>query len=275
MIKSYQTLTDLWVQGCKDLLYMPASKLSWAAGATTGVYDNLLACRSMEYDFDPGRDLWLTKHRFQKLQRDYIDYDLLPAFVEKAASMKPILAKRGTVTQMSCRVHGMVEHAKGKDNYKWGNCIFGFSFRPSQSQAGVFTMHSRTSYISYMGGYDLALAYKIAEAIARLRGDSVEDYGFRWHVDSLQWYSIKAMPFIHVYDLVDEVRDASPGKISKYPSLGITHNSYMFLQKRWDNEDPPKYGPTHRIWDLMFNRYLAGNPPASVPLTSLSLEALK
>ena len=158
MIRGYNTLTDLWIQGCKDLLYMPAGKLSWAAGATTGIYDNLLVCKSMEFDFDPGRDLWLTKHRFGKLQRDYIDPELLPAFVERSAGMAQALAKRGTVTQMSCRVHGMVKHNGRKDNYKWGNCIFGFSFRPAIKQAGVFTMHSRTSYISYMGGYDLTLA---------------------------------------------------------------------------------------------------------------------
>jgi hypothetical protein len=285
IIKRFRTLDDLWHGGCDALLYAPASKLSWAAGATTGIYDNVLICDSMEYGFDCA-DIWLTRGRFRKLQRDYLDYDLVPQFVEKAASMKPVLARRGTVTQMSCRVHGTVKHPGRKDNYKWGNCIFGFSFRPTDnrsvrgkapktSQAGVFTMHSRTSYISYMGGMDLALSYVLARAIAKERGDAIEDYGFRWMVDSLQWYSIKSLAYLSTFgelEKIDSRKHRKKWPDNEYPSCKITRNSYDFMKRRLDAEEPPKYGPTLRIWSMLYG--IDAKRPAPSPVDSLTLEAL-
>lgn len=285
MIKHYETLSELWRLGCRDMLYMPAKKLDWTAGSTTGVTDNLLACRSMEYDFDPAIDLWLTKHRFTKLQKDYIDPEVLPEFIDRCSmsNMPQTLARRGTVTQMNCRTHGVVEHAGRKNNYQWGNCILGFTFRPADTKRkpykGVFSMHSRTSYISYMGGYDLALSYKIAEAIAEVRGCSVEDFAFRWYIDTLQWYSIKSVPYLINHDYHEHLDEYDVPKhtaeqaafLKEHPSFSISLNSYRFLHKRYENDDPPKYGPTHRIWELLFE---LRRRPDSVPLSMLRLKAL-
>jgi len=276
LLKQFSTLEDLWHGTCRALLYCPKDKLSWQAGATTGIYDNLLVCNSMEYHFDCA-DIWLTAGRFKKLQRDYLNYELLPLFIDKAASMKQNLARRGTVTQMSCRVHGEVVNMGGrkKNNYKWGNCIFGFSFRPSDKQAGVFTMHSRTSYISYMGGMDLALAWVIAREIAKSRGDSIEDYGFRWMIDSLQWYSIKSLAYLSTYgpqpSLLDGKKSRSRYPDNDFPSAKITRNSFNFMERRREADYDPKYGPTLRMYQMLYN---PDRRPASSPVSSLSLEAL-
>lgn len=280
------TLTRLWHEGCDQLLYAPAEKLDWAAGATTGRNDNLLMCDSMEFDFDCA-DIWLTRGRFRKLQRDYLDYELVPQFVDRAASMKPMLARRGTVTQMSCRVHGKISREDGrKENYKWGNCIFGFSFRPvdnrslrgkapATNQAGIFSMHSRTSYVSYMGGMDLALSYVLAKAIAQSRGDNVEDYGFRWMIDSLQWYSIKSLAYLSTFGELDELmtktsRKEHPDK--EFPTCKITRNSYDFMKRRLANQEPPKYGPTLRIWSMLYG--INAKRPIPSPVDTLTIEAL-
>lgn len=272
-------MTDLWHEANSRLLFAKAEELDWAAGATTGRHDNFMSADSMEFDFDVGLDLWLTAGRFTKLQRDYLDYELLKVWIEGPCTTNKMprnLSRRGTNTQLSCRVHGTKDHGGRKANYTWGNCIFGFSFRPAgekdEKQRGVFTLHSRTSYICYMAGMDLALAYVIAKKIAEVRGEDVKDYGFRWAIDSLQWYSIKAMGYIHAYDLVDEILDEDAYPSDQYPSCKITRNSYAFLKKRLDNDDPPKYGPTHRVWELMFE---LKNRPPSCPVDDLILEAYK
>lgn len=267
-----KTLTDLWHGACEGLLFAEQEELAWQAGATTGRADNLLVCNSMEYDFDVGLDLWLTGMRFRKLQRDYLDYDMLEEFMEKVSSKKMLssLAKRGTILQLPARIHGVVKHEGRKDNYTWGNCILGWTFRPSLTQPGILSMHSRTSYISYMGGLDLALAYVLAKKIAEVRGEAVEDYGFRWMIDTLQWYSIKSMAYIHRNDLVKEVHKKKTYPDKQFPSAKITRNAYAFLHKREEEDNPPKYGPTHRVWELMFNHR---NRPASLPVDDLELEA--
>lgn len=271
MIRSADTLTELWHSACDGLLFATVDELGWQAGATTGRYDVMLSTPSMEFDFDVGLDLWLTKHRFAKLQRDYLDPLLTPVWIEKCASMKADLAKRGTVCQMSARVHGEVVNTGGrkKNNYKWGNCIFGWSFRPQLGSKGVFSMHSRTSYVSYMGGMDLALSYVLAKRIAAIRGDDVREYGFRWMVDTLQWYSIKSMAYIHTYDLVDEIHDRKKYPDKKYPTVKITRNSYDFLHRRMAANYPPKYGPTLRMWSLLFE--VGTKRPVSLPVDDLEL----
>lgn len=265
------TLTELWHKSCDGLLFAKTEDLTWAAGATTGRTDNLLMCNSMQYDFDVGLDLWLTGGRFRKLQRDYLDYELLDLFMEKVHSKKMFtaLSKRGTILHLPARIHGEVKHEGRKNNYAWGNCILGWTFRPSQEQPGILTMHSRTSYISYMGGLDLALSYVLAKKIAEVRGEDVKDYGFRWMIDTLQWYSIKSMAYIHGYDLVDEIHDKKYDP-KKYPTIKITRNSYEFLQRREAENNPPKYGPTHRVWELMFEHR---PQPISLPVDQLKLEA--
>lgn len=264
-------LTSLWHGACDGLLFAEAKDLAWQAGATTGRADNLLMCNSMEYDFDVGLDLWLTKMRFRKLQRDYLDYDMLREFIEKVSSekMPQNLAKRGTVIQLPARTHGTVLHSGRKNNYQWGNCILGWTFRPGLEQPGILSMHSRTSYISYMGGLDLALAYVLAKRIAEARGEDVREYGFRWMIDTLQWYSIKSMAYMHAYDLIDEIHKKKWNP-KEYPSVKITRNSYDFLQRRERDNNPPKYGPTHRVWELMFEHR---PQPISLPVDDLELEA--
>lgn len=269
------TLTDLWHEANSRLLFARANDLDWAAGATTGRNDNLLMCKSMEYDFDVS-DLWLTRGRFKKLQRDYLDYELLQAWIEGPCSktkMPRNLSRRGTITQMSCRVHGSTHHGQGrKANYAWGNCILGFTFRPVENgdQCGIISMHSRTSYVCYMAGLDLALAYVVAKKIAEVRGEDVKNYGFRWYIDSLQWYSIKSMAYVHTYDLVDQFLNEKQWPSDEYPSCKITRNSYAFLKKRYEEDYPPKYGPTLRVWSLMFG---LSPRPVSSPVDTLELEA--
>ena len=267
------TLTDLWHKSCDGLLFAKAEDLAWQAGATTGRADNLLMCKSMEYDFDVGEDLWLTRMRFQKLQRDYLDYDMTEEFMEKVSSKKMdrSLAKRGTVLQLPARIHGVVKHGGRKDNYSWGNCILGWTFRPGIDQPGVLSMHSRTSYISYMGGLDLALAYTLGRKIAEVRGEDVREYGFRWMIDTLQWYSIKSMAYMHAYELIEEIHKKKWDP-RQYPSVKITRNSYEFLNRRERENNPPKYGPTHRVWELMFNHRPR---PVSLPVDNLSLEVFE
>jgi hypothetical protein len=99
------TLTQLWRAANLGILLARRDELSWHQGITTAIYDNMLSCDSMEYDFDVGRDLWLTKGRFGKLQRDYLDLELFDQFLGKCKNVHT--SKRGPVTQMTCRLHGM------------------------------------------------------------------------------------------------------------------------------------------------------------------------
>jgi hypothetical protein len=68
MIENYDTLTDLWHQSAQKMLFATRDELDFVASIDTMVYNNVLSCDSMKFDFDLGRDLWLTPARFTVLQ---------------------------------------------------------------------------------------------------------------------------------------------------------------------------------------------------------------
>jgi hypothetical protein len=103
----------------------------------------------------------LLRARFTILQRDYLDLRELELFLDRCKSIGLGEAKRGVVTQMFAKQHG-----RRDKKYRWGNCMLGWSFRGGNKyEQPTLTMHSRVSYIAYIGGADLALCYVLAREI--------------------------------------------------------------------------------------------------------------
>jgi hypothetical protein len=55
----------------------------------------------------------------------------------------------------------------------------------------------RVSYIAYIGGLDLGLAYVLAREIGNRIEIPVEEFRFRWHVDALQFHGFKSLPLLY------------------------------------------------------------------------------
>lgn len=276
MIQEYKTLTDLWHKTAHGMLFAKRDELDWVASIDTMIYDNFLSCRSMEFDFDMGRDLWLTKSRFTVLQRDYLDADDLDAFLDRCEAIgRPRgEAKRGVVTQMFCTPHAM-----RPKKYRWGNCMMAFTYRGGHNRAQPsLTLHSRVSYIAYIGGLDLALCAVLAREIAERIGMEPEDLAFRWSVDSLQFHGFKSIPYLFRHNLEDVLRDdirEYPSR--KYPTLKLVRRWWRTMVSDYENEVPleaQKYGPLRRI-RKRYEQYMDGNPLPSVPLEELNFEPLR
>jgi hypothetical protein len=124
MIAHYDTLTSLWHKTAQSMLFAKREELDFVASIDTMIYDNVLSCDSMRFDFDLGRDLWLTKSRFTILQRDYLDLRELESFLDRCKSIGLGEAKRGVVTQMFAK-----QHLRRDKKYRWGNCMLGWSFK--------------------------------------------------------------------------------------------------------------------------------------------------
>jgi hypothetical protein len=122
--KNFPTLTELWHKSAQSQLFAKADQLDFIASIDTVRYDNVLRCDSMEFDFDMGRDLWLTRGRFTILQRDYLDIRQLDQFLDGCEAIGLGEAKRGVITEMACR-----QHKRADKKYRWGNCMMGYTFR--------------------------------------------------------------------------------------------------------------------------------------------------
>lgn len=253
---------------------MTADELDFIASIDTMVYDNVLSCDSMDYKFDMGRDLWLTRSRFTVLQRDYLDLLELESFLDRCESIGLGEAKRGVVTMMPCK-----QHARHARKYRWGNCMLAFTYRGGNKyEKPTLGLHSRVSYIAYIGGLDLALAHVLAREIGVRIGCEPADFQFRWHVDSLQFHGFKSIPYLFRFGLDEVLADESPRyPSSEYPTLRLVRRWWKdMVKKRAAGISPEaeKYGPVKRI-RKRYEQYLDGNPLPSVPIDTLTFQPLR
>jgi hypothetical protein len=255
------------------MLFAKKKELDFIASIDTIRYDNVLACDSMAFDFDMGRDLWLTKSRFTVLQRDYLDLSTFSAFLDRTESIGLGEAKRGVITQMPSKLHTMRAR-----KYRWGPCMMGWSYRGGDRyQKPTLSLHSRVSYIAYIGGLDLALAHVIAREIGHRIGLTPEDFAFRWHVDSLQYHGFKCTPYLFRFgyeDLLNEDTAEYPSK--RHPTLKLVRKWWQGMVRDYENGvplDAQKYGPLKRI-RKRYQQFQEGNPLPSVPIEQLTLQPL-
>jgi hypothetical protein len=280
MIAHYDTLTDLWHKTAQSMLFANREGLDFVASIDTMIYDNVLSCDSMRFDFDLGRDLWLTKSRFTILQRDYLDLRELELFLERCKSIGLGEAKRGVVTQMFAK-----QHVRRDKKYRWGNCMLGWSFRGGNKyEQPTLIMHSRVSYIAYIGGADLALCYVLAREIGRKIGRKPSEFKFIWHVDSLQFHGFKSIPYLFRFGLEDQLAsDTEQYPSAQHPTLKLVRKWYGGVLQKYEDGVPleaEKYGPLKRI-RRRYGEYLEdpdhtlGISPPRIPLKQLSFLPLR
>lgn len=259
--RGHRNLTDLWHTTAERLVFGRADEVLVSSLATV-MYDQLLGADSMQYEFDISRETWMTSGRFTGLQRDYIDPDALEVFVGKSVGIKP---KKVSTSQMQCRYKGQ-RHV----SYKYGNCIIGFIFRLMPQP--TFTMMSRVSAITRMGGLDLALAYCVASVIAKERGENVEDYAFRWHLSCLQHSAMTGLPYVLSHGLHEDPRMHVD---SDRPGARLFARTCEYYDKVEAEDREVKLGTRKRIM-IQRRQFLNGElvRPA-VPLSRLNLDNLR
>lgn len=274
MIAQKETMTALWHTACERLLYSRRDQLDRWTGLTTVLYDNLLAAKSMEFTLDVGKDLWLTEKRFPKLQRDYLDPTEIEPFLMRCEKIANSAARRGVITQMSCRK--ATQLGGFRDTHAWGNCMLGFTYHGGKKWSKpTLGLHSRVSYIAYIGAMDMALAWVMAREIATRTGIAVEEMAFRWYIDSLQWHGVKSIPYVLANGHEDAVMDDKLYDKKQYPTVGCTRRSILSLDKHYqagtgtEKLDNP-YGPMRRM-RIRYGRYRDEDFLPSVPIESLKL----
>lgn len=290
MYGKFPTLTSLWHGMSLRTMLTKPEEVGRLGGLTVATFDHLLHADSMQFNFDLGHDVWYTAHRFSALQGAYLPpADQVNEFIAKCIALEEKHGRRGSVTQLTCRVHGM----KHK-NYKWGNCMVGFTYRGSARHKNppVIALHSRTSNIARVGGIDLGLTYVIAKTIAEHAGLEVEDIGFRWFVDSLQWHAREAVPWCcqsdgrFVLSPLEVIDDHKRFPDKDYPGVKRSRSIFGRLDRAaelgqvggnwdegkaggWDNPIGP-WGPMQRL-SKRYAMWLDGEDMPAVPISSLQL----
>lgn len=269
MIKNYPDLTTLWHQSMRT---MWRGKVGNGIDRITSIdaicYDNLLACESMAFDFDMGRDLWLNKQRWTRLVRQYLDPSDTRRFLDRAADVGLGEGAKGVVTNMLCA--NVTREAK---KHRWGNCMMGFTYRGRRDERPTISMHSRVSYIAYIGGLDLALAHVLAREIGKRIEVPVEGFRFRWYIDSLQFHGFKSLPLLFRTEYIEDLEGGLDLR-KEYPTIklvGRWYDQIVDFTERGITEN--KYGPLKRVM-RRYREYVSEDFLPNVPVEDLTLSPL-
>jgi hypothetical protein len=275
MVKNHKDLTSLWHDSMRRMWRgtLENGGIDFIASIDTISYDNLLAAESMEFDLDLGRDLWLNRSRWTRLVRQYLNPSDTAQFLDRAADIGLGEGKRGVVTQMPC-AH-VVREAK---KHRWGNCMLGFTYRGVRNgkfdQRPTISMHSRVSYIAYIGGLDLGLAHILAREIGQRIEVPVEEFRFRWYIDALQFHGFKSLPLLYRREYISDLEN--PRLRSEYPTIKLVGKWWDKVVQDTEAGKPlieEKYGPLRRV-KRRYEEYIAEEFLPEVPVSSLTLAPL-
>lgn len=268
-------MTSLWHDSMRRMWRgtLDNGGINFVASIDTIAYDNVLAAESMAFDLDLGRDLWLNKSRWTRLVRQYLDVSETQRFLDRSADIGLGEGKRGVVTQMPCA--SVRREAK---KHRWGNCMLGFTYRGVRNgkfdQKPTISMHSRVSYIAYIGGLDLGLAHVLAREIGRRIEVPPEEFRFRWYIDALQFHGFKSLPLLYRREYIEDLEKAKMRE--KYPTIKLVGKWWDKVVNDTENGKPldeEKYGPLRRV-KRRYIEYLNEDFLPNVPISSLNLSPL-
>jgi len=189
------TMTDMHNQMVDGLLFGTPETLDLISSVDVSQHHVVCEVDSMEWDFDL-KTSWLTKNRWSMLVRQYIDPQDLESWIGRITS-RIGLKERGMAVMRTKTVKPRGGEATGHTNKQtriWGACMLSFTYKAKPHP--TLTLHSRTSYMGYIAGLDLTIAYVIGKMLARELGIPVSKMKFVWFNEASQWHFFKSMSFV-------------------------------------------------------------------------------
>jgi hypothetical protein len=248
------TVTDLHTAICDSLAYGGMDDMDMVTSVDVQKHNVVAMAESFDWDFDL-RDLWLTRSRWTTMIRQYINPVALEAWLN-ACEKKLTGRKRGVsvmrtneVQQRSSPKRTIGDAAPATRIWRtWGSCMLAIGYRALPRPQ--ITLHSRTSYLGYIGALDLSVAYHCASLVAERVGLSVQDIQFVWHLEAAQFHGFKSLAYLLADDerreefMSIEVGDGSSAEDKAFrreaPSLYISRKWMKSFEK--EDREGKRYG---------------------------------
>lgn len=187
--ETYDDITDLSYGLTHRLVYARPDGIDVANSMDFQLHNVMVEAKSCEYDFDL-KDVWVTSSRWTSLVRQYIDPEALEVWLD-VIERKMKGKKRGLSFMRTNQVAKRTTASNNKEWRVWGSCMLGFGYRALPHPQ--ITLHSRTTYLGYIGQLDLALVHVLAREIGKRVGLEPKDISFVWHLEAAQFHSFKSL----------------------------------------------------------------------------------
>lgn len=253
MTELHDSMTEALVLGTKD-------ELDVISSVDVQMHNVIGYADSMEWDFDL-KSMWLTPSRWTMMVNQYLDGDELEAWVGQCTG-KISTRGRGIAVLRTKLVKPRGGAATGhtnKETRRWGACMLALSYRALPKPQ--ITLHSRTSYLGYIGALDLSVAWMAGRYLAKEMGIDVKDMAFCWQIDAIQWHNFKSLAYLlnHrdetkrkqfrrlMLKNISSLEDGEVDMLRSYPGLNLTRKWVTKLRK--EDHAGLTYG------DMTYNTY--------------------
>jgi hypothetical protein len=253
------TVNDLHDYMCETLAYGHSNQMDLVTSVDVQQHNVIGIAESFEWDFDL-KDLWLTKSRWTTMVRQYINPIALEVWLN-SIEKKLKGRKRGVSVMRTNEVQQQTSPTRDGTNTRvwraWGSCMLAIGYRALPRPQ--ITLHSRTSYLGYIGALDLSVAYVCAKLIAERVGLTPEDIQFVWHLEAAQFHAFKSLAYLLADDnartefldlTVDEDALADKQLRRRAPSLYISRKWMKSFEENDRNGvlyGDMNFGQTRRI----------------------------
>lgn len=270
-----KTMTDMHEELCSSLAYGHSKDMDMINSVDVQKHNVIATADSMEWDFDL-QDLWLTRSRWTTMIRQYINPIAFEAWVN-TAGQKLKGRKRGVSVMRTNEVQRRESPTRNGETTRtwrtWGSCMLAIGYRAMPSPQ--ITLHSRTSYLGYIGALDLSVAYLCAKAIAEQVGLKTKDIRFVWHLEAAQFHGFKSLAYLLADDDAREhFMSFSVGEDDLADRQFKKEQPGLFISRKWmksfENDDAEgktygdmNFGQTRRIrkrWHTQVMGYDYGEP---------------
>lgn len=186
---TYKDITELNKKLTERLVYARPEELDVMNSMDFQLNQVMVQAESCDYDFAL-KDIWVTQNRWTSLTKQYLDPFVLEGFLDQIEH-KLKGRKRGIAFMRTNDVKPRTTKTNSKVWRRWGSCMLGIGF--TSMPKPQITLHSRTTYLGYIGQLDLALVHVVAREIAQRLGITVSDISFVWHIEGAQFHSFKSL----------------------------------------------------------------------------------
>lgn len=243
------TMNDLHSGLCDSLAYGPASQMDMVTSVDVQKHNVFAMADSMEWDFDL-QDLWLTKSRWTTMVRQYVNPVALDTWLNSCEA-KLRGRKRGVSVMRTNEVAQRTSPTKNGDATRvwraWGSCMLAIGYRALPRPQ--VTLHSRTSYLGYIGALDMSVAYTCAKMIAERVGITPEDIQFVWHLEAAQFHGFKSLAYLLAdEDRREEFMELAVGENDEDDKRFRRRQPGLYISRKWmksfekEDEEGKRYG---------------------------------
>lgn len=189
------TMNLLHEQMINALVHAKVDQLDVISNVDVQIHNVMGYADSMDWDFDL-KTLWLTKSRWSMMVKQYLDPDELTAWIEQCTTK---VGRKGRgIAVMRTRIvkprGGAATGHTNRETRRWGSCMLTLSYKALPKPQ--ITLHSRTSYLGYIGALDLSVAWMAGKYLAEEMGIDVKDISFLWYNEAIQWHNFKSMAWM-------------------------------------------------------------------------------